>query len=71
MDNNPKVFLLYWISEKPYATVSGVAQIQTPLGPRYLRAELYRGGGDPLEYAERNTRPGETFLNSVEEDSHG
>lgn len=68
MNYTIKTYLLYWISEKPYATVSGVAQIQTPLGARYLRAELYRGGADPLEYAERNTRPGETFLNSVEKD---
>ena len=32
----------------------------------YMRAVPYRGGTDPIEYGEKNSMPGEYFVNSVE-----
>ena len=55
--------LVYLISEE---NSDGATVINTPLGLRYLRVLLYRGGGDPIEWGNRQARPHETLLNTIE-----
>lgn len=57
-------YLIYYVSENQS---QDSCEINTPLGARYLRVVLYRGGADPLEWADRNARPGETVLNTIQE----
>lgn len=57
-----ETYLVYYVSELPGM---GSFIIETPCGARYLRVVEYRGGADALDWAERNRRDHEVFLNTV------
>ena len=56
--------LIFYYSQEPQD--SNANKIDTPAGPCYVRVVVYRGGGDVLDWAERNKRPSETLLNTIE-----
>lgn len=60
-----ETYLVYYVSELPSM---GSFLIETPRGARYLRIVEYRGGADPLDWAERNRREREVLLNTVKEE---
>ncbi len=50
--------LIFWVAE------TQLTEKHYPVGKFWVRVESYRGGTDPLIWAEPNTMKGETLLNT-------